>query len=231
MSYGLKILNSGGFVQIDDTYENTVLVASGSASASASNIWINPVRVNFTGVAGTPILCIQFNSSTAYCCVTDVTSSYFEFALLSGANLLNGVSGTIQWRIYAKKPSSISVSGYGLVVRNAVGAPVFSSNETYPRIAAVLNCCPFVPNASNKAVSTINYGVSLSAPFLTIPGTLLHYINNQDGHLEFNYFCFRTNGLGVVQTAAFSNVTFNLNYYALATTRSFYYLPQGVLYS
>ena len=30
MNYGLKILNSGGFVQIDDTYENTVLVASGS---------------------------------------------------------------------------------------------------------------------------------------------------------------------------------------------------------
>jgi hypothetical protein len=231
MSYGLKILNSGNFVQIDDTYENTVLVASGSASASTANNWDNPVRVNFTAVTGTPLLCIKFNSSSAYCCVTDITSSYFEFALLSETNLLNGVSGTIQWRIYAKKPTSISVSGYGLVVRNSAGNPVFSSNETYPRIAAVLNCCPFVSNASNKAVSTIYYGVSLSAPFLTVPGTLLSYLNSNDGMLEFNYFCFRTNGSGVVQTAAFSNVTPNLSYFALDTTRSFYYLPQGVLYS
>jgi len=231
MSYGLKILNSGGFVQIDDTHENTVLVASGSASASASNIWGSPVRVNFTAVTGSPILCIKFDSSSAYCCVMDIASSYFEFALLSGADLSKGVSGTIQWRVYAKKPSGISVSGYGLVVRNAADTPVFSSNETYPRIAAVLNCCPYVPNASNKAVLTINYGVSLSAPFLMVPATLLYYTNNNDGYLGYDYFCFRTNGLGVVQTAAFSTDTYYLNYYASATTRPFYYLPQGVLYS
>lgn len=232
MNYGLKILNSGGFVQIDDTYENTVLVASGSASASASNIWGSPVRVNFTAVTGAPILCIKFDSSSAYCCVMDIASSYFEFALLSGADLSKGVSGTIQWRVYAKKPSGISVSGYGLVVRNAADTPVFSSNETYPRIAAVLNGCPYVPNASNKAVSTINYGISLSAPFLMVPATLLYYTNNNDGYFAYNYFCFRTNGLGVVQTAAFSTDTYYLiNYYASPTTRPFYYLPQGVLYS
>lgn len=217
MNYGLKILNSGGFVQIDDTYENTVLVASGSASASASNMHISPVRVNFTAVTGAPLLCIKFESSSAYCCVIDITSSYFEFALLSEADLLTGVSGTIQWRVYAKKPSSISVSGYGLVVRNAAGTPVFSSNETYPRIAAVLNSCPYVSNASNKVVSTINYGISLSAPFLTVPATILPYINNVG--LGYNHFYFRTNGLGVVQTAAES-----YSWY-------FYYLPQGVLYS
>ena len=217
MNYGLKILNSGGFVQIDDTYENTVLVASGSASASASNMHISPVRVNFTAVTGEPLLCIKFESSSAYCCVIDITSSYFEFALLSQADLLTGVSGTIQWRVYAKKPSSISVSGYGLVVRNAAGTPVFSSNETYPRIAAVLNGCPYVSNVSNKAVSTINYGISLSAPFLTVPATLLPYTNSVGR--GFNYFYFRTNGLGVVQTAAESNSWY------------FYYLPQGVLYS
>ena len=218
MNYGLKILNSGGFVQIDDTYENTVLVAFGSASASASNMHISPVRVNFTAVTGAPLLCIKFESSSAYCCVIDITSSYFEFALLSGADLLTGVSGTIQWRVYAKKPSSISVSGYGLVVRNAAGTPVFFSNETYPRIAAVLNGCPYVSsNASNKAVSTINYGISLSAPFLTVPATLLPYTNSVGR--GFNYFYFRTNGLGVVQTAAESGSWY------------FYYLPQGVLYS
>ena len=218
MNYGLKILNSGGFVQIDDTYENTVLVASGSASASASNMHISPVRVNFTAVTGEPLLCIKFESSSAYCCVIDITSSYFEFALLSGADLLTGVSGTIQWRVYAKKPSSISVSGYGLVVRNAAGTPVFSSNETYPRIAAVINGCPYVSNAPNKVVSTINYGISLYAPFLTVPAMFLPATNNVVGS-GYTYFYFRTNGLGVVQTAAESGSNY------------FYYLPQGVLYS
>lgn len=229
MSYGLKVLNSGGFVQVDSNYKNTVLVASGSATFSGA-YWHNSTTVNFPAVSGTPLLCVRFESSSAFCAVSNLTSSSFEFKLLSSSDMTVGVSGTINWRIYADKVGPLNTSGYGLLVKNSSNVVVFSSDELYPRIASVVDGNPYT-GVAGKALKTISYGVSLSSPFVSIPATYLKIANGFDGYLDFNYFCFRTIGAGVLEVAANSQSMYSLNYYDSANALSPFYLPLGVLYT
>ena len=127
MSYGILVKNSSGYTQIDDNYSNYTLIASGSVGISASTMSkVNPATVYFASQSIPVVVCIG-NTGGAVVALLATSASSVQF--VSNANT------TVSYRIYANVANNPgSISGYGLVVRNASSQVVFNSNLTYMRV-------------------------------------------------------------------------------------------------
>ena len=174
MSYGLLVKNNSNFIQIDQNYKNAVLLAAGSAyyqapvTVPSSGIWAAPLKINFPTSLSPyrPLIFLRyFGGAQTYIVAQEITQSSFSVSLEnwydtpagSGYFTWKYVSGSFDYKVFGYK-SDLSVDGYGLVVRNAAGVPVFSSAETYTRVKAVLNTTiPRVANSNGLAKKQISY--------------------------------------------------------------------------
>lgn len=159
MSYGFQAYNSSDILQIDSSYSNYYLAASGSGTTNTtggignvvnySNNNAKKTTINFTNTSGQyPLIFIQCTSSgyvsndQFYFFSVEMTStSQFNILAISGYQVssssypqyLGYQTVNFNWRAYLPQsilsPASIN-TGYGMNVYNESGNPVFSSNKT-----------------------------------------------------------------------------------------------------
>ena len=131
MSYGISSINSSGFTQIDGTYDNLSVFASGTATAGTTNTYY-PVAFP----ANTPSSYVIFAKPSTesgdrlvwFSEFTNVTTyASFVFGLDYGAT--SNIS--VDW-VIAIKSSDMPANnnaGYGLEVNKTNGDQAFSSNN------------------------------------------------------------------------------------------------------
>ena len=158
MGYGARILNSSGYVQIDEDYSNYTLIQSGSVTSPAT--WgtteRNPGTVSFPAQSNPVIVCLGTTGS-AYVSVTSVTQSSFS--------IISDIAVTVSYRVYALIADASISNGYGLMVRNSSGKNVFHSNANYLRMHQ-LN---FLQQTA--AAATSSFGHSFGAAYVAVTGT------------------------------------------------------------
>lgn len=158
--YGLKVVNSAGYVQIDSTFKNLGLRVKGSVVSGGSPTASGWYQATITVPAGsTPVLAVrpssgyatQISATTAngyitytyYCSAAGITLSYWVF----DDPLLSGASGQ-----------------YGLIVRNSGGSTVFDSRIDYMRVLGVFS--------GTGDTTPIESGYSLNLPSGATPAVV-----------------------------------------------------------
>ncbi|WP_414451297.1 hypothetical protein AB4851_20825 [Burkholderia sp. 22PA0099] len=128
--FGLKVVNSSGFIQIDSTYKNLGLRTKGIATSGGSPVgdvgWYYATVTISAGVG--PV--IAFRSSG---------KSYLRYSTVSGGTITYYFhcqgSGVLVWYWVFDDPSLATLSGtYGLRVRDGSGAIAFDSRTSYMRV-------------------------------------------------------------------------------------------------
>jgi hypothetical protein len=130
MPAGLQVFGSHGVLQIDETYKNFVMVASGS---KASGAWAAAGVSNFVQVvvtnAVTPLV--------AFSCANQVGLGYVG---ISGSTwtftFLTNNPATMNYWVFDESPSA-SPGSFGFEVYNAAGARVFHSSQKPLRVVGV----------------------------------------------------------------------------------------------
>ena len=124
MSYGIRIQNSSGFVQIDDTYDNFVLHQTGVVSASKNS----PATISYANAGSLPLIAIRTVSGGSMA-ISGFSTTSAEFR---GGN--DGAA-TVEYRVYRRLAGvPASSSNYGLRVYNGAQALTYDSGRVYMRI-------------------------------------------------------------------------------------------------
>jgi len=130
MSYGISVTSTGGFVQIDGTYENLAVFASGTATARGVNSY-SPVAFP----ANTPADYLIFakpsiESGDKYVWFSEWTGGGAP-SFVFGLPFDTSASVAVDWVIAVRSaamPANNS-SDYGLEVNKANGDQAFSAND------------------------------------------------------------------------------------------------------
>ncbi|MBV6853746.1 hypothetical protein P2C08_14090 [Xanthomonas perforans] len=131
MPAGLQIINSNGFIQIDETYRNlhfkrkgtatTNVVAPGVAGNSSVQIQISDVNAMML----IAVRCSSLVSMTSY----NINGSTVTVGLVVNAR----VGATVDWYAFDTAPQAAAAT-YGLQVFNASGQIVFDSAHSPMRV-------------------------------------------------------------------------------------------------
>ena len=124
MSYGIRVQNSSGFVQIDDIYDNFVLHQTGTVSASTNS----PATISYANTGSLPLIAIRTVSGGSMA-VAEITTTSAVFR--------GGYDGaaTVEYRVYRRLAGVPASSGnYGLRVYNGAQALTYDSGRAYMRI-------------------------------------------------------------------------------------------------
>ena len=160
MSYGFNIVNADGFIQIDDTYSNYYLVASGTAVSPPAGTSIHFIGktggtvVSFPTQAEIPLLFIRFSNTSYYFILQDITTSSFMAVISNSGNALAALS--FEYRVYSRRTATAPRTGYGLQVFNASGGPIYSSNDA----SAVIGISTTIPITLPITISKVDVGAS-----------------------------------------------------------------------
>ena len=124
MSYGLKVLNSGNSLLIDDTYRVFRVIKTGTVTAKTEQIengwWASIIRLPVE--ARTKPIAIRCTTSTSqYSNVIEYSPTWISDPFLQGV-------GTIDYVVLDFGSTSLA-SNYGMIVKNSSGAIVFNSND------------------------------------------------------------------------------------------------------
>ena len=139
MPVGFRAVTAAGVVQIDESHLCLSLRAKGSATASIAHTmsqgatWLLRYRdLTFTS-ADAPIVALRVTEANQYTGVIAVTRSgnVWTFRILVIGQATN--SFQFQYWIF-DRPSAPSVSGFGLIVRDAANRVVFNSNDPVIRV-------------------------------------------------------------------------------------------------
>jgi len=128
MSYGITCLNQSGFTQIDGTYDNMAVFASGTVSSSHGNTQ-NKVSLP----SNTPASFAIFAKPVTESGTTALTFKYIEasdeFFFQQSVN--NSTLKSISWVIAVRSVDMPANNNpdYGLTVNKANGDPAFDSNN------------------------------------------------------------------------------------------------------
>jgi hypothetical protein len=138
MSYGLKVLGVSGAVQIDDTFQNMVRIASGSCSGF-SNIITVPDQGTFAPqifvrpwADGQWVGGLCFQSTTQI----EILTNYKEYA--EGSNAVSFPGGGFDWVAFGTASRQlVDSSTYGMKVFDASGNLTFDSRYEAARTQTV----------------------------------------------------------------------------------------------
>lgn len=139
MSYGLQIISSNGFIQIDQNYANYYLIHRGFASVPART------ASNIPGVTATwatqPSPCLVFVRPPYGRYVANTVSISANEPFLDSASIFNtGVIGTpafsVEYAVFAPRSNAGPNTGHGFQVFMPNGQVAFSSLDTHLRIVA-----------------------------------------------------------------------------------------------
>ncbi len=155
MPFGYQQQNADGFVQVDETYSNYSLVASGTATTGNS--------VTFPTQATPPIVAIGVVGAGNFASMTVLETSNFTVISSSGVNF------SYPYRIYAPVGGT-NTGGYGLQVFNASGGLTFDSKRNYLAIRSVtivspINDFPVTFAGNNVTAYTLNHNTG-GSPFV-----------------------------------------------------------------
>lgn len=129
MPVGFRTRNSGGGIQIDQTYRNLALRSKGSFSPGTpfnSNAW----RLGSITVSGNnPVLAWRCSQPCALISATrSGTSITYQFVVAA-------TTGTVEWWLFDDPTFGVPVGNVGLRIRNpATGGVVFDSRMKYMRV-------------------------------------------------------------------------------------------------
>jgi len=131
--FGFIAKNSSGGVQIDSTYKNFTVQANSRESFSTISA-PSQFIVDFTDISDTPVFAFKPILET-YLAAWRWVKSGSEY---SGVEMLaqKDKSGAFDWVIFTEEPAN-AMPDFGLVVKNAAGDVVFSSDERYFKIESV----------------------------------------------------------------------------------------------
>lgn len=155
MAFGMIVYNSGGLVQIDDTYGGFRLWTSGSIAVPRTSTSSNGyATVNFTNSGWPPLVTIG-DTGGHYVGVDNVTNSSVTFR--GGA-----VATTIQYRIYVRTVGAASGEAHGLRIWAGNGNLVFDSGFRYYAVKSInnFNSNQLNPNYSSTTNPPANIGIS-----------------------------------------------------------------------
>lgn len=125
MSYGIKVKNSSGFVQIDDTYDNFVLHQTGTVSASKNS----SATISYADTGSLPVIAIRTVSGGSMAIAGVSTTS-------AGFRGGNDGAATVEYRVYRRLAGVPASSGnYGLRVYNGAQALTYDSGRAYMRVS------------------------------------------------------------------------------------------------
>lgn len=132
MTYGLKVYNSSGFVQIDDAYSNHALVMEGTAM-TGTTIHTPFVIADCLLFVRLPVGATTPGSYTY--AIVDLNDGRFNHVSV-GANFV------YEYRLYASNGALPGINSHSLQVFKADGSVAFDGSRSYARLAAVVQHDP-----------------------------------------------------------------------------------------
>lgn len=164
MSFGLNVLNAGGYTVIDERYRNYELKATGSVAVAGYNPANGDygTRFNYPGYSPTAIILMKNENSNALLTGWITTQNTIALALLkAGASQPSEhVSGTVQWALIdligAPAPDT-----FGLRVFDSSNAVVFDSAKRYMKFRD-----NFTVSSLNS--TPISFTTSVSSPWVLL---------------------------------------------------------------
>lgn len=147
MSFGARVLNQSGFLQIDQDYSNYVVAQAGTVSVSRGVA----TTLSYPNDGALPILFVKYFSTTGYILCPEVGLSSALLTLTEDAGPAN-----IPY-ILCRSAAVISppTDPFGFVVKNSAGQATFDSRLTYPRIAEIVST-PQITQTSGVATVTFS---------------------------------------------------------------------------
>ena len=131
MSYGIRILNSSGFVQIDPDYSNYAVLVRGTASGNGY------VYIDFPAQPKPPLVFAKFAATDRWLALTNLTNSRATFYICDN-NGYAGASGSFSYAICVPFENiSLPNDQFGFKVFNQNGRVVFDSRVAMPTIESV----------------------------------------------------------------------------------------------
>ncbi|MGE7136229.1 hypothetical protein ACQKIE_01195 [Luteibacter sp. NPDC031894] len=133
MTIGFRARNSGGAIQIDQTYRNLALRSKGAVAANTP--WLTTWRTaSITVAANSPVLAWRCNNPCA------MVSAARSGSSITYTFMVAATSGTIEWWLFDEPIYGGVTGSIGLRIRNpASGVVVFDSRQKYMRIVGSLN--------------------------------------------------------------------------------------------
>lgn len=168
MAYGIEVRNNNGGVQIDGTYQNLSLLASGQRQSSAIAVGCGDklayIPWNFS-VHPEAVLCARpRNGGKIYTIFGDPSNSRFVVSF-------KGSSSYIDYAIYAtQKSTPVYSTQYGLQVFDASGSVVFDSRERYLSVLGYVDLnIPAGLDLGVPSVTTASNPYASSSPYIMQP--------------------------------------------------------------
>ena len=132
MSYGISILNSSGFVQIDPDYSNYAVLVRGTASGNGY------VYIDFPAQPKPPLVFAKFAATDRWLALTELTNSRATFFIYPDPGWDAPASGSFSYAICVPfEGISLPNDQFGFRVFNQSGGAVFDSGVAMPAIESV----------------------------------------------------------------------------------------------
>jgi hypothetical protein len=162
MSFGAKIINNQGFVQIDETHSNFSLFAEGTSSVSGQNVLnsmtgagqissryfdtLQGTKIYFPISVGPKIIAVRCNTPGVFFATPLMRDNYFvAFTAVPSqqgeVTRLDPVNSVIDWRIYI--PNNLNYTpvenNIGIKIFSPSNELIFNSNRKYLKINNICN--------------------------------------------------------------------------------------------
>ena len=132
MSYGIQIKNNDGFIQVDGEYSNLSLHEKGTWSSGGEGIY----QLGFTTTSYRPTVVLRLDNVFLF------PYGYYQpdTGEYDGTYIITHQAVTMDYMVFTKPDlSEIPNSGYGIVIHDVNGDPVFHSFEKWMKIAGFYN--------------------------------------------------------------------------------------------
>ena len=119
MAFGYLQQNASGYTQIDETYQNLSVIASGTGTTGTA--------VTFATQAIPPVVAVGVVGSGQFMRMTTLTTTSFTITSYNAGP----TNFTFPYKVYAMASTSVPSGQFGMRVFNAAGDRTFDSNLEY----------------------------------------------------------------------------------------------------
>lgn len=164
MTYGFRVRTESGITQIDDTFANLALIASGQIQLTQEGAWTN-IKYGTLQFSGRemPVLAIRAPYPVGYKSVVS-SGGVWTYELVTELKWQTGAP--VNWYLFDRPPPQ--TSGWGIRVRDAMGREVFNSNNRYMRPRAFHSLPAGLPSSHDQL---LDYGGLPNGVYAAIPAT------------------------------------------------------------
>lgn len=131
MTYGFKVTNAAGFIQVDDTFMTYGVVQTGTLIVAPGAVVTTPI----SNVGIVPLLFLRIQDNDKRITKLGVSASSFQIQ----GDPSNAAAVTVDW--YTAYPTvyvGASADTFGVQVRDSSGNIVFDSRKKCPRIRQII---------------------------------------------------------------------------------------------